>query len=163
MIPVLLSARGALVQPIGAMFRICDAARARVAFSRDVERYGCYLADQCVLVMNNAEPVVGKEAVLAGLSHYWRSFGELEHELLNIYGTDRAFMLEALNHYRRLDGRRITLRAVALTDRDEVGKATSVKLYTDTGPPLLPVSFTGLVTSEGAKRRKHGATRRRMQ
>ena len=84
--------------------------------------------------MNNAELVVGKEAILAGLSYYWRSFGNLEHELLNIYGTDRAFMLEALNHYQRLDGKAVTLRAVALTDRSESGKAISVRLYTDTGP-----------------------------
>lgn len=102
--------------------------------AKDFERYGSFLADGCVLVVNNAEPVVGKEAVLAGLSYYWRSFGNLEHELLNIYGTDRAFMLEALNHYERLDGRAVTLRAVALTDRNESGKAISVRLYTDTGP-----------------------------
>jgi ketosteroid isomerase-like protein len=91
----------------------------------DVERYGSFLADECVLLMNNAEPVVGKEAVLGGLSYYWRSFGALEHELLNIYGTDRALMLETLNHYQRLDGKAVTLRAVALTDRNESGKTTS--------------------------------------
>jgi hypothetical protein len=102
--------------------------------AKNVERYGLFLAEGCQLVMNNAEPVVGKESVLAGLSYYWRSFGNLEHELLNIYGTDLSFMLEALNHYQRLDGKAVTLRAVALTDRNESGKATSVRLYTDTGP-----------------------------
>ena len=104
--------------------------------AKDVERYGSFLANDCVLVMNNAEPVVGREAVLAGLSYYWQSFGNLEHELLNIYGTDRAFILEALNHYQRLDGKAVTLRAVALTDRNESGKVISVRLYTDIGPLL---------------------------
>lgn len=106
--------------------------------AKDVERYGAFLADDCTLVMNNAEPVHGKAAVLAGLAQYWGSFGGLEHDLLNIYGTDRAFMFEALNHYTRLDGQAVTVRAVALTDRDDSGKATSVRLYSDTAPLFTP-------------------------
>lgn len=102
--------------------------------AKDVERYGSYLANNCTLVMNNAAPIQGKEAVLGSLSQYWQTFGDLEHELLNIYGTDRAFMLEALNHYKRLDGKAVTLRAVALTDRNDAGEVTSVRLYTDTSP-----------------------------
>ena len=107
--------------------------------AKNVERYGSFLADDCALVMNNAEPVQGKDAVLNGLAGYWQSFRRLEHDLLNIYGTDQAFMLEALNHYARLDGRAVTLRAVALTNRDEAGKVTSVRLYSDTSPLFAPV------------------------
>lgn len=102
--------------------------------AKDIDCYGQYLADDCTLTTNNADPVVGKDAVLNGLAYYWQSFGELEHELLNIYGTDSAFVLEALNHYKRLDGSEVTLRAVALTDRDPQGLVTSVRLYTDTSP-----------------------------
>ncbi|MEO1686062.1 MAG: nuclear transport factor 2 family protein [Cyanobacteria bacterium J06631_12] len=92
--------------------------------AKDIERYGAFLAQDCTLFMNNAEPAAGKEAVLSGLSQYWQSFGDLEHDLLNIYGTDRSFMLEALNHYQRLDGKPVTLRAFALTDRNEKGTVT---------------------------------------
>jgi ketosteroid isomerase-like protein len=102
--------------------------------AKDVDRYGAFLADECTLIVNNADPITGRQAVLLGLSQYWQSFGDLEHDLLNIYGTDHAFMLEALNHYKRLDGKLVTLRAVALTDRNQVGKVTSVRLYTDTSP-----------------------------
>jgi len=84
--------------------------------------------------MNNADPMAGKDAVLAGLGAYWPSFGTIEHDLLNVYGTDEAYVLEALNHYTRLDGSPVTLRAVAFTDRDADGKVTSVRLYTDTAP-----------------------------
>jgi hypothetical protein len=87
--------------------------------ARDVARYGTFLAEACELRFNNADPVRGRDAVLGGLGQYWQSFAALEHELLNIYGSDRAFMLEALNHYRRHDGRAVTLRAVALTDRND--------------------------------------------
>lgn len=76
--------------------------------------------------------------MLRGLGAYWQSFGTVEHDLDNIYGDDRRFALEALNHYRRLDGGAVTLRAVALTDCDGAGLATSVRLHTDTGPLFAP-------------------------
>lgn len=84
--------------------------------------------------MNNAGPVSGHEAVTAGLAEYWQSFGELEHDLLTILGSPSAFVLEALNHYTTRDGRRVTVRAVAFTDRDDGGLVSSVRLYSDTSP-----------------------------
>lgn len=102
--------------------------------AKDIERYGGFLANECTLIMNNADPVTGKQAALHGRSQYWQSFSDLEHDLSNIYGTDRAFMLEALNHYRPLDGKPVTLRAVTLTDRNKAGKVSSVRLYTDASP-----------------------------
>lgn len=100
----------------------------------DLEAYAANLADDCVMVMNNGPATEGKAAIVAGLSGYWQSFRSIEHNLLNIYGTDRSFCLEALNHYVRHDGREVTLRAVAFTDRDSHGLVTSVRLFTDTGP-----------------------------
>ncbi len=101
---------------------------------KNLDAYGAFLAEGCALQMNNRPPTVGKAAVLQGLAAYWRSFGAIEHDLDNIYGDDRRFALEALNHYRRLDGGAVTLRAVAFTDRGETGLVTSDRLYTDTGP-----------------------------
>lgn len=102
--------------------------------AKDIERYLAFLDDDCEMVMNNLDPVRGKAAIRDALSRYWAGFGNLEHDLANIYGTDSAFMLEALNHYTRPDGRAVTLRAVALTDRDAAGRVTSFRLYSDTGP-----------------------------
>ena len=106
----------------------------RALDAKDIAAYGRFLSKEVTLVMNNATPVTGKDAVTAGLRQYWQSFGRLEHDLLAILGSDDAFCLEALNHYTTLDGRSVTLRAVALTDRDADGLATSVRLYTDTAP-----------------------------
>lgn len=102
--------------------------------AKDLEAYGEFLSDDVVLQMNNADPMEGKEAVLAGLGQYWPSFGTMEHDLLNIYGDDDQYVLEALNHYTTLDDRSVTLRAVAFTDRDADGLVESVRLYTDTTP-----------------------------
>lgn len=84
--------------------------------------------------MNNDVPVRGKITILESLAGNWAAFGTIEHDLLNIYGDDRRFVLEALNHYRRNDGRAVTLRAVAFTDRNDDGLASSGRLYTDSGP-----------------------------
>lgn len=107
---------------------------------KDVEKYGSYLADDCVMVQNNQEPIKGKTAVLVGLGHYWQSFHSLEHDLLNLYGTDSAFALEALNHYERIDGGKVTVRAVALTDRDGTGLVKYFRFYTDVTPVFAPAA-----------------------
>ena len=100
--------------------------------AKDPELYGSFLSNDCIMQMNNADPVEGKSAIITNLTQYWKTFGRLEHDLLNIYGTDSAFMLEALNHYTRLDGKSVTLRAVALSDRNQSGLVKSFRLYTDT-------------------------------
>jgi ketosteroid isomerase-like protein len=106
--------------------------------AKDIDKYAEFLADECVLQMNNADPMRGKEAIVQGLAAYWQSFGSLEHHLLNIYGSDSNFVLEALNHYERLDGRQVTLRAVAFTDRNEQGLVVSVRIYSDVSPLFAP-------------------------
>lgn len=102
--------------------------------SRNIESYASFLAESCTMSMNNYPEIIGKAAIIEELSQYWKSFASLEHDLLNIYGMDSALMLEAFNHYTRHDGMQVTLRAIALTDRDKSGLVTSVRLYTDTSP-----------------------------
>jgi hypothetical protein len=56
--------------------------------------------------------------ILQGLSYYWTTLDSLTYDLLNIYGSDKSFVLEALNHYERNDGKVVTVKAVAITDRN---------------------------------------------
>ena len=102
--------------------------------TKNVEVYGTFLADDCAMQSNNNPPIQGKAAILQSLSDYWTTFYSLTHDLLNIYGTDSSFVLEALNHYKRSDGKVITVPAVAITDRNEAGLVASIRLYTDTTP-----------------------------
>ena len=116
--------------------------------AKDVANYGQFLADGVVMHMNNAPPVRGKPAVVAGLAAYWQTFGTLEHDLLNIYGTDTAFMLEALNLYTRADGKPVACRAVALTDRDAAGNVSAFRLYTDVSQLFTVRSMTALAVKK---------------
>ncbi|MBD2104289.1 nuclear transport factor 2 family protein [Leptolyngbya sp. FACHB-261] len=100
----------------------------------DIEAYGRFLAPDCSVQSNNDPAMKGKEVVMQGLAGYWTTFASLEHDLLNIYGSDSCFVLEALNHYKRNDEKTVAIRAVAFTDRNEEGLVTSVRFYTDTTP-----------------------------
>lgn len=101
--------------------------------SQDLKAYSNFLSEECVMYFNN-DSYKGKSAILQNLSQYWQTFESVNHDLLNIYGNDSSFVLEALNHYQRKDGKNITVRAVAITDRNDNGLVTSFRLYSDTTP-----------------------------
>lgn len=101
---------------------------------KDINGYGEFLSDDVTIQFNNDAPMKGKEAVLKGLNEYWQSFEEVKHDLTNIYGSDSAYVLEALNHYIRKDGKKVTVKAVAFTDVDDNGLVTSVRIYQDSSP-----------------------------
>lgn len=102
--------------------------------NKDLEQYSTYLSSDVVLQINNQPMISGKMGVVKYLEQYWRTFESVEHELLNIYGNDEAFVLEAMNDYKRNDGKMVQVRAVAFTDLDERGKVRSVRLYSDVSP-----------------------------
>jgi ketosteroid isomerase-like protein len=101
----------------------------------DIDEYASYLSPEVVVRFNNDAPLEGLDAVREGLGGFWGSVTamgyRLVHEPLNVYGDDRRFVLEALNHYDTGDGRRITVRATAWTDRDDDGQVVSVRIYQD--------------------------------
>ena len=102
--------------------------------AKDLDAYLAFFADDAELWMNNHGPVAGKAAIAGMLGPYWQSFGALEHDLLAILGDDREFALEAVNHYTRLDGSAVSLRAVAITRRDDRGLVRAARVYTDASP-----------------------------
>ncbi len=102
--------------------------------ARDIEAYGKFLADNVVVQFNNEPPMQGKEAAVGGLGPYWQSFTTIEHDLINIYGDDQNYVLEALNHYVRHDNKKVTVRAVAFTDVNADGLVDSVRIYHDVSP-----------------------------
>jgi ketosteroid isomerase-like protein len=99
--------------------------------AKDLDGYCAFLDEDCTLQVNNHFPILGRGMIREILRQSWATYAELEHEPLNIYGSDTNFVLEALNHYRRLDGQKVTTRATAFTDRDEGGLVKAIRLYSD--------------------------------
>ena len=69
---------------------------------------------------------------------FWASIQQmgysLVHEPLNVYGTDEHYVLEALNHYDRDGEDRVTIHAVAFTDREDERHVSSIRVYQDLAP-----------------------------
>lgn len=102
--------------------------------STDAEKYGEFLAEDCVFEFGNQPAVKGKENILNGLRYFWSTYDGEEHILLNILGNDQCFALEALNIYNRKDGKKVTCPAVAITERNEKGLAKSIRVFIDIAP-----------------------------
>ena len=104
----------------------------------DIDRYAGFLADDVAVQFNNDAPMIGLATARQGLGGFWSSIMDmgcaLVHEPLNIYGDDRHFVLEALNHYDKPATERVTVRATAWTDRGEDGRVNAVRLYQDLSP-----------------------------
>jgi ketosteroid isomerase-like protein len=101
----------------------------------DTDQFAMFLADDVSVQFNNEEALTGRQAAVQGLGGFWASIQSMGYSLpqepLNIYGTDHAYVLEALNHYDSADRGRVTVRAVAFTDRDADGKVSSIRVYQD--------------------------------
>jgi len=106
---------------------------------KDVDAYTSFMADDVEVLFNNGDMAMRRrDAVREGLAAFWQSFGSLEHDELNIYGSDANLVHEALNHYTTLDGRSVTIRAVAWIDRNASGEITSLRVYNDQSPLFAP-------------------------
>ena len=66
--------------------------------SQNLKAYSDFLAEECVMYFNN-DLYRSKKKILENLAQYWQTFNIVTHNLLNIYGNDSSFILEALNHY----------------------------------------------------------------
>jgi ketosteroid isomerase-like protein len=102
--------------------------------SVDTERYGQFLADDCEFQFGNNPIVKGKQAILEGLKKFWATYDSEEHILHGITGQDNYFALEATNVYQRKDGKKVSIPAVAITERNDQGLAKSIRVFIDIAP-----------------------------
>ena len=76
----------------------------------------------------------GIDVFREGLKSFWQGFKSIRHEELMMFGTEKNLVHEALNHYETLDGRQVTVRAVAFIDRDSEGRIEAMRIYNDQSP-----------------------------
>jgi ketosteroid isomerase-like protein len=100
----------------------------------DAEKFAEFLAEDCEFQFGNQPKVTGKQNIVEGLIKFWATYDGEEHVLQNILGNDRCFALEALNVYKRKDGKQVTCPAVAITERGEDGLVTSFRVFIDIAP-----------------------------
>jgi ketosteroid isomerase-like protein len=97
----------------------------------DIDAYATFLAEDCEMQFGNNPLVKGKHKIVESLTAFWATIDSDEHNLQNIYGDDRNFVLEAFNTFKRKDNTSVTVPAVAITEKNEEGLVTSVRLFMD--------------------------------
>lgn len=90
--------------------------------------------DACSFQINNHLPMHGRAAIAAAFDRYWDAIYSIEHELLNIFGTDERFAVEMLCHYTRKDGTAVILPAAVFIDRGANGRIVYARSYVDATP-----------------------------
>lgn len=106
--------------------------------SRNHNEYAKYLDDSCDLQFGNNPAVHGETAALHGIDLFWDSIHGLNHNFINVLGTDHQLVLEAVIDYTRADDKVVQTPCVTIIDRNEKGLATSVRIFIDTTPVYAP-------------------------
>jgi hypothetical protein len=86
------------------------------------------------LVFGNAEPLVGREAITAGIEGFFSTIGGLQHRIVNDWqiGADTIAELEAT--YRRLDDKDVTVPTVSIWHTGDDGLVTECRVFFDLTP-----------------------------
>jgi hypothetical protein len=77
---------------------------------------------------------IGKDALLQGIDNFWASIHGLNHNFINILGTDNKLVLEAVIDYTRADDKVVKTPCVTIIERNQDGFATSIRIFIDTTP-----------------------------
>ena len=105
---------------------------------KDIEAYCTFLAPEVNITFNNGQSTQpntsGIEAVKTALTGFWQTFKTIQHEEIGLFESGTTVIHEALNHYEALDGRKVSLRAVAVMDRNEQGLIRALRIYSDQSP-----------------------------
>lgn len=102
--------------------------------SRSHSEYAKYLDDTCVLQFGNNPLVEGETAALNGIDLFWDSIHGLNHNFINVLGTDDQLVLEAVIDYTRADDRVVQTPCVTIIERNAKGLAISIRIFIDTTP-----------------------------
>ncbi|MGH6949519.1 MAG: nuclear transport factor 2 family protein [Vitreimonas sp.] len=104
--------------------------------SGDAEEFRAYIDEACVMQINDDLPLYGADVILSVVKRNWIVFERVEHEPLNIYGSDASFAVEMLCHFTRRGGARVTVPGCAFVDRGGDGRAMSLRMFLDLAPAI---------------------------
>jgi ketosteroid isomerase-like protein len=102
--------------------------------SKDLDAMRAMLAENPRFVMSNNDPLIGKDAVMAGNAGFFTMIQGSRHEVLHEWAVGTATIAETEVTYQRLDGKEVTVPAVTIWEVDEAGLITNLRIYADQTP-----------------------------
>ena len=98
---------------------------------------GLYAEDARV-VFGNGEPLVGREAILAGLRGFLSTIDGLRHRIVNEWYVGADTMAETEVTYRRLDGKSVSVPVVSIWHTRDDGLIDDYRVFFDLAPVYAP-------------------------
>ena len=102
--------------------------------TKDAEAFGAFLADDARLTFGNAEPLLGAEAIVAGIGAFFSTIDGLRHRIVNQWYADAETVAETEVTYQRLDGKSVTVPAVSIWRTREDGLIDDYRIFVDLAP-----------------------------
>ncbi|GAA3660278.1 hypothetical protein GCM10022224_024540 [Nonomuraea antimicrobica] len=92
------------------------------------------LAEDARMVFGNAEPLVGHEAITAGLRAFYATIAGLRHRIVRSWQVEADTVAETEVTYQRLDGKDASVVAVSIWQTGEDGLITDYRIFVDLAP-----------------------------
>ncbi|MFC7383988.1 nuclear transport factor 2 family protein [Sphaerisporangium rhizosphaerae] len=102
--------------------------------SFDPERFTQLLAEDATLVFGNAEPLAGREAILAELRAFFSTIDGLRHRIVRNWQAGADIIAETEVTYRRLDGKDVSVVAVSIWRTGDDGLISDYRIFVDLAP-----------------------------
>src|SRR5256714_14377800 len=106
--------------------------------SREPGAFAEFLAEDARLVFGNAEPLVGREAIIAGVQGFLSTLNGLRHHILNQWYVDADTVAEAEVTYSRLDGKSVSIPVESIWHTRADGLIASYRGFFDAVPVYAP-------------------------
>lgn len=104
----------------------------------DVAAVDPMLADDIRMVFGNGEPMIGREAVLAGNAGFFTTIAGISHRVLREWRVGPETVVEADVTYTRLDGKELTLPAITTWVVDGQDRILDLRVFADLTPVFAP-------------------------
>lgn len=105
-----------------------------VVDAMDLNAVAALFAEDATMVFANGEPMVGREAVVAGNTAFMSTIKGLRHRLLNEWRVGATTIAETEVTYSRVDGKEVTLPAVSIWSTREDGLIVEYRVFVDLAP-----------------------------
>lgn len=100
----------------------------------DATAFSRFFAAGGRMVFGNNEPMIGPEAIEAGVKSFFGTIKGLRHTVVNEWVVGSETICELSVSYDRLDGKTVTIPAVGIWHVDGQGKIDDYRVYFDLAP-----------------------------
>jgi hypothetical protein len=93
-----------------------------------------FLTTDARLVFGNAEPLAGREAVIAGLQAFFSTIKGIRHRIVNEWHIGADTLVEVEVTYRRLDDKSVSVPATSIWHARDDGFIEDYRVFFDLTP-----------------------------